>query len=273
MSAVSGGGDPAPAGMGPPPPVLVAEGLEKTYRISRQPRAVLAGVSLAVRRGELVAVMGPSGCGKSTLLHVLGGLELPDRGTVAVAGIDLYALDDRHRAAFRRRRVGFVFQFFNLLPSLTAAQNVSLPLELGARGGWPWRRRADPATARRVQELMASLGLHGLQGRRPDEISGGERQRVAIARALLTRPDLLLADEPTGTLDHHAAGEVLELLLQLTEQQAQTILVVTHDLRTAAYADRVLLMRDGRLIEEVILGRRVHHDTAPLLGRLAAQGL
>ncbi len=257
----------------PPEPVLVATGIDKAYRISREPRPVLRDVSLEVRRGELVCVMGPSGCGKSTLLHVLGGLEPPDRGTVRVGGIDLASLDDRRRSAFRRRRIGFVFQFFNLLPSLTAAQNVSLPAELEAGGRFPWRRGPRPAIQRRVEELMTQLGLHGLQGHHPDEISGGERQRVAIARALLTRPDLILADEPTGTLDHHAGGEVLELLLQLTEQQAQTTLVVTHDLRTAAYADRVLLMRDGRLVEEVRLGRRVDHDTAPLLGRLAALGL
>jgi len=264
---------PPAAGPAASGPVLVATGLDKSFRISREPRPVLQDVSLTVGRGELVAVMGPSGCGKSTLLHVLGGIEPPDRGTVLIAGVDVAALDDRRRAEFRRQRIGFVFQFFNLLPSLTAAQNVSLPLELAEGAGWRRRRGRDGAIQRRVQELMAALGLRGLQGHRPDEISGGERQRVAIARALLTRPDLILADEPTGTLDHRAAGEVLDLLLQLTEQQAQSILVVTHDLRTAAYADRVLLMQDGRLVEEVRLGRRVDHDTKPLLARLAAIGL
>ena len=259
----------------PPPgaPVVEVTGLHKAYRVSRQPHEILRGVSLTVRRGEFVAVMGPSGSGKSTLLHCLGGLETPDGGTVRIDGVDLYALSDGARSRFRRERLGFVFQFFNLLPNLTAAENVSLPFHLAQGRSWPSRLRPDGALQRRVAGLMSSLGLQGLQGHRPDEIAGGERQRVALARALVTEPALLLADEPTGTLDYHTGREVLELLLELGRTGERTILLVTHDVRTAAYAERVAIMRDGQILEEVWLGRRAVHDTAPLLERLAVHGL
>ncbi len=250
--------------------VVEASDLKLQYRISREPRPALDSVSLSVRPGELFAVMGPSGCGKSTLLHVLGGLLAPDSGTVRVDSTDLYSLSEPERARFRREHLGFVFQFFNLLPSLTAAENVKLTYRLASRR--PWARR-DPALQERVERLMTSLGLHGLQGHRPEEISGGEQQRVALARALLTEPALLLADEPTGTLDYRAGRAVLELLLRLAEREGRTIVLATHDVRAAAYANRVAIMLDGAFKEVVELGRRTVHDTEPLLERLAAHGL
>ena len=259
--------------------VVSVEGLRKAYRISREPRDVLAGVSLTVARSEFVAIMGPSGCGKSTLLHVLGGLEPPDEGRVVIAGRDLYALDDERLAAFRRDHIGLVFQFFNLIPSLTAAENVALPLRLRGRVGGtgrfggPTRRRV---IRRRVHALMDQLDLHGLQGHGPEEISGGEQQRVALARALAVAPSVLLADEPTGNLDWATAHEVMALLARLCHSEGQTTVVVTHDARTAAWADRVLIMRDGIVVDEVRLGRRegmTAPDPAPLVARLVELGL
>jgi putative ABC transport system ATP-binding protein len=259
--------------------VVAVEGVRKGYRISREPRDVLAGVSLEVARGEFVAIMGPSGCGKSTLLHVLGGLEPPDEGSVTIDGRDLYSLDDERLAAFRRDHIGLVFQFFNLIPSLTAAENVALPLRLRgrargtARWGGPSRRRV---IRRRVHALMDQLDLHGLQGHGPEEISGGEQQRVALARALAVAPAVLLADEPTGNLDWATAHEVMALLARLCRSEGQTTVVVTHDARTAAWADRVLVMRDGAVVDEVRLGRRdvaAAPDPAPLVARLVELGL
>jgi putative ABC transport system ATP-binding protein len=258
--------------------VVSVEGVRKAYRISRQPRDVLAGVSLEVARGEFVAIMGPSGCGKSTLLHCLGGLEPPDAGRVVIDGRDLYALDDERLAVFRRDHIGLVFQFFNLIPSLTAAENVALPLRLRGRGrdgrrGGLHRRRV---IRNRVHALMDQLDLHGLQGHGPEEISGGEQQRVALARALAVAPSVLLADEPTGNLDWATAHEVMALLARLCHGEGQTTVVVTHDARTAAWADRVLVMRDGAVVDEVRLGRRdasAAPDPAPLVARLVELGL
>ena len=242
---------PAPAGTA----VVVARNLRKTYSISRPPREVLRDVSLEVNRGEFVALMGPSGCGKSTLLHILGGLEPPDSGAVTVEGRMLYDLGDDALSAFRRDRIGFVFQFFNLLPNLTAAENIALPLRLRNEGP---RRHRDGRVSRkaindRVSLLMNQLNLHGLQGHGPEEISGGEQQRVAIARALAAAPALLLADEPTGNLDWTTGHEVMALLGRLCRSEQQTAVLVTHDARVAAHADRVLVMRDGQVIDEVRL--------------------
>ena len=236
-------------------PVLVATGLHKAYTISRPPREVLRGVSLTVERGQFIALMGPSGCGKSTLLHVLGGLEPPDKGTVSVAGQDLYSLNDNGLAAYRRDHIGFVFQFFNLLPALSAAENIALPLRLREDGGMFRRkeRLGKRVILDRVTALMEQLNLHGLQGHGPEEISGGEQQRVAIARALAAAPELLFADEPTGNLDWTTGHEVMALLARLCRSEGATTILVTHDARVAAYADRVMVMRDGEIIDEVAL--------------------
>jgi putative ABC transport system ATP-binding protein len=241
----------APAGTA----VVIADDLRKTYSISRPPREVLRGVSLEVARGEFVALMGPSGCGKSTLLHILGGLEPPDGGSVTIDGRSLYSLDDAALSAFRRDRIGFVFQFFNLLPNLTAAENVALPLRLRNEGSR--RHRDGRVSARTISErvrlLMDELNLHGLQGHGPEEISGGEQQRVAIARALAAAPVLLLADEPTGNLDWTTGREVMALLGLLCRSATQTLVLVTHDARVAAHAGRVMVMRDGEIVDEVRL--------------------
>jgi putative ABC transport system ATP-binding protein len=229
-------------------------------------------MSLTVAAGEFVAIMGPSGCGKSTLLHMLGGLEPPDQGTVTIQGIDMYALQDEERSAFRRDHIGFVFQFFNLLPTLTAAENVALPLRLrNDAPGKHGQRLSRQVIGERVDAVMNQLNLHGLQGHGPEEISGGEQQRVALARA---SPSILLADEPTGNLDWTSGHEVMALLTRLCRQEHQTAVLVTHDARVAAYADRVLIMRDGVVMDEVALSHEAQApdampDPSVLVGRLA----
>jgi putative ABC transport system ATP-binding protein len=248
----------------PAPPILVAENLTKRYRISTAPHTVVDSVSLSVNPGELVAVMGPSGCGKSTLLHLIAGLEPADSGRVMIDGEDITAMNDKSRTIFRRERIGFVFQFFNLVPNLTAAENIALPLRIaGSRS----------AHVDRVADLMRDLNLRNLQGHRPEEISGGEQQRVAIARALLMHPAILIADEPTGNLDYTTGKEVLDLIWSRCAHQGQTAILATHDARAAAYADRVLVMRDGRIVEIIELGRREDHNAAPVISRLAQLGL
>jgi putative ABC transport system ATP-binding protein len=196
----------------------------------------LRGVSLCIREGEFVAIMGPSGSGKSTLLHLLGALDVPTTGSVCFAGRELKALSERKRSLLRRRRIGFVFQSFNLLPSLTAAENVALPLLLAGQG--PCRSRALDALDR--------MGLSARADHFPEQMSGGEMQRVAIARALVTNPELILCDEPTGNLDSANAQEILLLLRSLADGR-RTVVMVTHDCQAAAHGDRTIYLRDGRL--------------------------
>ncbi|MBV8196187.1 MAG: ABC transporter ATP-binding protein [Candidatus Dormibacteraeota bacterium] len=267
---------PAPVSPETSTDIVTADDLRKTYRISRPPREVLRGVSLRIRGGEFVAIMGASGSGKSTLLYTLGGLEPPDGGAARIRGVDMYALTDTARSAFRRDHIGFVFQSFNLMPSLTAAENVALPLRL--RNDSPLALGGSRVSRRdindRVRALMDQLNLHGLQGHGPDEISGGEQQRVAIARALVAAPALLLADEPTGNLDWTSGHEVMGLLSRLARSEGQTTVVVTHDARVAAYADRVLVMSDGTIVDEVTLEHRPSRpdaipDPAALVARLS----
>ena len=244
--------------------ILAADNLSKAYKISTRPHVVVDRVSFEVAPGQLVALMGPSGCGKSTLLHLLAGLEPPDSGRVVIGGTDITAMDEKRRTEFRRVKIGFVFQFFNLVPNLTAAENIALPLRIaGSRA----------AHFDRVADLMRDLNLRNLQGHRPEEISGGEQQRVAIARALLMNPAVIIADEPTGNLDYTTGKEVLDLLWGRCQDHGQTAILATHDARAAAYADRVLVMRDGRIIETIDLGRREDHNAAPLISRLAQLGL
>src|SRR5438552_1499309 len=216
--------------------IVVADNLGKGFSISLTPRPVVDRVSFSVGEGDLVAIMGPSGCGKSTLLHLLAGLEPPDSGRVLIEGHDITVMDEKSRTIFRREKIGFVFQFFNLVPNLTAAENISLPLRIaGARGG----------QFVKVADLMRDLNLRGLQGHRPEEISGGEQQRVAIARALLMNPAIIIADEPTGNLDFTTGNDVLELIWTRCAEAGNTALIATHDAKIAAFADRVLVMRDG----------------------------
>jgi putative ABC transport system ATP-binding protein len=202
----------------------------------------LDDVSIQVTTGEFVAVMGPSGCGKSTLLHLVGGLDRPTRGLVKIDEQDLSTLNDDALTDLRRERIGFIFQFFNLIPTLDALGNTALPLVLGG---------TKPAAAQaRAAEWLAKLEVADRSTHRPDELSGGQRQRVAIARALVTEPSLILADEPTGNLDSEAAEEFAELLRETVERWGRSILLVTHDARISSYADRVIRMRDGRILDE-----------------------
>ncbi len=232
----------APPG-GPAGPLLEAEALRKTYRIGRAEVPVLRGVSLAVRDGETVAIVGASGAGKSTLLHVLGALDRPDAGTVRFRGASLYDLPSRRRPLCRARRVGFVFQFYHLLPELDLLDNVLLPAL--AAGGWP--RLDAPALRARAASLLEAVGLAARARHLPAELSGGEQQRAALARALMNRPDLVLADEPTGNLDSVAGGRVLDMLLSLTRGGGHALVLVTHNLAVARAADRILELRDGGL--------------------------
>lgn len=204
------------------------------------PVTALAGVSIEVPKGEFLAIMGSSGSGKSTLMHLIGGLTGPTSGRVIVEGQDIAAMSDRSRAIFRRRRLGVIFQEYNLLPTLTAAENVALPMLVDGK--------PNSACRERVRELLALVHLSHRLDHRPDALSGGEQQRVAIARALLNDPAIVLADEPTGNLDSKQSGEIWQLLQKIAREQNKTILMVTHEASGAAYADRVIVLRDGKVI-------------------------
>ncbi|HEX2296004.1 MAG TPA: ABC transporter ATP-binding protein [Actinomycetota bacterium] len=220
-----------------PPALVEAHGIVRTYSSGAEAVHALRGVDLTVDAGEFLAITGPSGSGKSTLLHVVGGLDRPDEGRVLLEGRDLSSLADEELALVRRRRLGFVLQFFNLLPTLSAVENVAFPLLLDG----------DRDALARAAESLASVGLAERAAHRPSQLSGGEQQRAALARALVTRPAVVLADEPTGNLDS-ATGEGILGLLRETADRGQTIVMVTHDERTADYADRTVRLADGRLV-------------------------
>ncbi|KAB8188086.1 ABC transporter ATP-binding protein [Microbispora catharanthi] len=223
------------------PVAASARDLTKTYGRGDAQVHALRGVDLDLPRGRFTAIMGPSGSGKSTLMHCLAGLDQAGGGTVTVAGTDLGSLDDDALTIFRREHVGFVFQSFNLLPMLTAGENIVLPLELGGR-------RIDDAVRERAHMLADTLGVADRLGHRPAELSGGQQQRVAIARALITQPDLLFADEPTGNLDSTTSAEVLDHLRRSARELGQTVVMVTHERDAATYADCVVTMQDGRIV-------------------------
>jgi putative ABC transport system ATP-binding protein len=231
--------DPHPAGSNG----RVVEARDVTRRYGEGATAVqaLRGVSIEVEPGELVAVMGPSGSGKSTLMHSLAGLDKPSSGTVWIAGTEITALDDSKLTLLRREHIGFVFQFFNLLPMLSVEENVVLPLAIaGEHADQSW-----------LDEVLAKTGLSERRRHRPAELSGGEQQRVAISRALINRPTILFADEPTGNLDSKTGGEILDLLRDSVTAYGQTIVMVTHEPRAAATADRILFLADGRVVKEL----------------------
>jgi len=222
-------------------PAVRAVDVRKSYGKGDTAVTALAGVSLDVATGHLTAVMGPSGSGKSTLMHCLAGLDTVDAGSIEIGGTQVVGLGDKQLTALRRDRVGFVFQQYNLLPTLTAAENISLPLDIAGK-------KPDPAW---MAEVVAAVGLADRLHHRPAELSGGQQQRVACARALVTRPDVVFADEPTGNLDSRAGAEVLAFLQRSARELGQTIVVVTHDPVAAAYADRVVFMADGLLVDEM----------------------
>ncbi len=219
--------------------VVRTENLSKTYGRGETAVHALRSVSVAIARGEAVAIVGSSGSGKSTLLHLMGGIDRPTDGKVFLEGEDIYAHDDETLALLRRRRIGFVFQMYNLMPQLNVYENVVLPLGLDGR----------IVQAPQVMELLDSLGLTGKQTSFPNELSGGQQQRVAIARALVTQPAILLADEPTGNLDTRTAAEVLNLLRESASRLGQTMAIITHDEKVAQFCDRVLRIEDGAVRE------------------------
>ena len=221
------------------PLAVEARDVTKVFGSGSTEVRALSGVDFTVEPGEFVGIMGPSGSGKSTLLHILGALESPTAGEVAVGGVRYEGLADNELTRIRREHIGFVFQFFNLLASLTAEENVTLPAVISGQ--------RNPEIERRALELLARVGLSRRAEHLPSELSGGEQQRVSIARALLLRPELLLADEPTGNLDTRAGRTILDLMRQVNEEEGQTIVMVTHDPSAAARADRIVYLRDGQI--------------------------
>lgn len=224
----------------PDRPVVVAKGIERSYRSGRREVTVLRGLDLEVRAGEVVAIMGPSGCGKSTLLNCLSGIDRPDRGVVSFEGEDLMRRGDRALTELRLKRMGFVFQGFNLIPVLSVLANVRLSLELA--------RTPRHEAEKRARATLAAVGLEGFDRREPSELSGGEQQRVAIARALVNGPAVVWADEPTGSLDSGTGRKILDLFAELNRQHGTTFVVVTHDPAVAHVADRILRMDSGRIV-------------------------
>jgi putative ABC transport system ATP-binding protein len=223
------------------PPLLELRGLSRAFREGGRERVVLRGADAVVRRGELAVLVGKSGSGKSTLLNLVAGIDLPTAGEVLVDGVALSRLSERDRTLFRRRHVGFVFQFYNLIPTLTVGENLLLPLEL--------QGRATPERRRAALDLLEEVGLADRAASFPDRLSGGEQQRVAVARALAHDPTLVLADEPTGNLDLETGLAVLDLLDRLTRRAGKTMLMVTHSPEVVGLADRVFRIEDGRLVE------------------------
>ena len=232
---------------------IQTEKLTKTYGSGATAVTALDHVNLNIREGEFVAIMGPSGCGKSTLLHLLGGLDKPSEGQVLIGGHRLTDLNDDRLTELRRRKIGFVFQFFNLIPVLNAVENAALPVTLDGVG---------PAEAKKkATEWLTRFGLSDRLANRPDQLSGGQQQRVAIARALVADPELILADEPTGNLDTRSSDEIAGLLRDVSKKYNRTVVIVTHDPRIAAYSDRIIFLKDGKVVDETLLERRNGKNT------------
>jgi putative ABC transport system ATP-binding protein len=242
----------------PPPTDAVVSAHDVTRRYGEGETAVdaLRGVSLDIGKGQLTAVMGPSGSGKSTLMHILAGLDRPTAGSVTIDGTDITGMGDQQLTLLRRNHIGFIFQFFNLLPMLSAEENITLPLDLA--GG-----KIDKAW---VDEVVAKVGLGERRHHRPSELSGGQQQRVAIARALVNQPTVLFADEPTGNLDSNTGEEILALLRDSVDTYGQTTLMVTHEARAAAMADRILFLADGLIVKD--LGRSTAADVLQAMNEL-----
>jgi putative ABC transport system ATP-binding protein len=241
--------------------LIETQNLTKVYGSGETALRALNGINLRVEAGEFVAVMGPSGCGKSTLMHLLGGLDRPTEGQVFIDGQQLNGLNDTRLSELRRRKIGFVFQFFNLIPVLNAIENAALPLMLD--GG-------SPAAARQKStEWLAKVGLGDRMTHRPDQLSGGQQQRVAIARALVAEPVLILADEPTGNLDTKSSNEIVGLLRQVSDDWGRSVVMVTHDPSIAAYADRIIFLKDGLIVDETRLATNTAEDVQSVKQKVA----
>jgi putative ABC transport system ATP-binding protein len=243
----------------PPAAVVSARDLVRRYGSGDTAVDALRGVSVDISEGRLTAVMGPSGSGKSTLMHILAGLDTPTSGNVTVAGVEIAELDDTALTKLRRDHIGFIFQFFNLLPMLTAAENIVLPLKLAGikpEQGW-------------LDQVVESVGLTERLKHRPSELSGGQQQRVAVARALVSRPTVMFADEPTGNLDSRTSGEILGLLREAVDTLGQTTVMVTHDAHAAAIADRVLFLADGDIVRD--LGPSSAHEILATLEEVSGR--
>ena len=239
--------------------VVVATDIARRFGEGDTAVDALRGITLNVARGQLTTVMGPSGSGKSTLMHILAGLDRPTAGSVAIDGTEITTLGDADLTRLRRKHIGFIFQFFNLLPMLSAEENITLPLAIAGQ-------KADPAW---LEQLVASVGLGDRRKHRPSELSGGQQQRVAIARALVSKPTVVFADEPTGNLDSRTGGEILELLRKAVEETGQTTVMVTHDPRSASIADRILFLADGNVVKE--LPRSQPHDVIQAMEEISRQ--
>jgi putative ABC transport system ATP-binding protein len=239
--------------------VVTARDVVRRYGSGDTAVDALRGVSVDIAEGRLTAVMGPSGSGKSTLMHILAGLDKPTSGEVTVADVDITGLDDTALTHLRRDHIGFIFQFFNLLPMLTAAENIALPLKLAGQ-------KPDPAW---LEELVQTVGLSDRLTHRPSELSGGQQQRVAVARALVSRPTVMFADEPTGNLDSTTSGEILALLRNSVDTLGQTTVMVTHDAHAAAIADRVLFLADGHIVRDI--GRSSAHEILAVLEEVSGR--
>jgi putative ABC transport system ATP-binding protein len=226
------------------PPIVTAVDLHRRFGEGEAAVEALDGVSLELPAGAFTAIMGPSGSGKSTLMHLLAGLDKPTSGTVTIDGVDLGSLDDRRLTELRRDKVGFIFQSFNLLPVLTAEENIDLPLKIAGR----------PIDAAWRDQLVATVGLGDRLTHHPSELSGGQQQRVSVARALISKPAVVFADEPTGNLDSSSSADVLKLLRHAVDELGQTVVMVTHDANAAAVADRILLLADGRIVHDGAAG-------------------
>ncbi len=221
-------------------PIVTLSNVHKVYLTGTSPVRALAGITLDIRRGAFIAIMGPSGCGKSTLLNVIGGVDTPSEGSVTVNGVQVLRLSDDELSDFRRDTIGFVYQFYNLIPSLTAAENVELPLAFAGASG--------AARTARVKDLLHQVRLDDRADHTPSLLSGGEQQRVAIARCLANNPDIILLDEPTGDLDRTTGKAIMELLSALNKSQGKTLIMVTHDPSVAAFAELILEMEDGKIV-------------------------
>jgi putative ABC transport system ATP-binding protein len=237
--------------------VVVARDVTRRYGEGETAVDALRGVSVEVPRGRLTAIMGPSGSGKSTLMHILAGLDKPTSGSVEIAGTEITTLKDTELTKLRRSHIGFVFQFFNLLPMLSAEENITLPLSIAGE-------KPDP---QQFKELIEAVGLGDRLSHRPAELSGGQQQRVAIARALVSRPDVVFADEPTGNLDSKTGAEILELIRHSVEELGQTVVMVTHEARAAAIGDRVLYLADGQIVRE--LSGASQHEISETMDQIA----